>query len=113
MMMRKQRQLYLIGQLLVVLFSPLETILALTSYLDSAVVTFRPSLPPRFDDFSDKLLGEWRWRNNEGDDVDDDREARCGSVQEVMRSCGGAVQGIREGLGLLSCSPRRMENEKK
>ncbi|KAG7364849.1 hypothetical protein IV203_038052 [Nitzschia inconspicua] len=56
-------------------------------------INFRPSPSPRFDEFSEKLLGEWSsWHDGE--------TAVTGSVQEVMRSCGGAVQGVREVPGL-------------
>ena len=44
--------------------------------------------PPRFDTFADATLGKWQF----GPIIPD--QAR--EVEEVMRSCGGAVQGIRE-----------------
>ena len=44
--------------------------------------------PPRFDTFADENLGKWQFGPNIPD------QAR--EVEEVMRSCGGAVQGIRE-----------------
>ena len=53
------------------------------------VAAFGSCAPPRFDDFSDKLVGKWVALNTEPTEI-------SGSVEEVMRSCGGAVQGIRE-----------------
>lgn len=47
--------------------------------------SFTPMVPPRFDNFGEQLVGTW---SNGGVVV--------GDVEEVMRSCGGAVQGIRE-----------------
>jgi len=44
--------------------------------------------PPRFDTFADATLGKWQYGPNLPD------QAR--EVEEVMRSCGGAVQGVRE-----------------
>jgi hypothetical protein len=92
---------------------PFEGILALTNldYSVDSVGTFRSCPPPRFDDFSEKLLGEWMWCNshviNNKDNNNKDNNNNnhhpvmvMGSVQEVMRSCGGAVQGIREVPGL-------------
>lgn len=51
-------------------------------------VAFGSFPPPRFDNFSDRLIGSWT-RASDGAKQ---------SVEEVMRSCGGAVQGIREPL---------------
>jgi hypothetical protein len=59
---------------------------------------FMPCSPPRFDEFSEKLVGSWQY----GDGVAGMGEtsqastSTLGLVEEVMRSCGGAVQGIRE-----------------
>jgi hypothetical protein len=47
--------------------------------------TFSPCFPPRFDIFCDKIVGSWK--SPEGTPLD---------VDEVMRSCGGAVQGIQD-----------------
>jgi hypothetical protein len=47
--------------------------------------TFSPCLPPRFDVFSDKIVGSWQ--RSDGTVL---------AVDEVMRSCGGAVQGIQD-----------------
>ena len=45
---------------------------------------FSPCAPPRFDVFCDKIVGSWQTPDG------------TQSVEEVMRSCGGAVQGIRD-----------------
>ena len=45
------------------------------------VHSFAAYPPPRFDTFSERIIGKW-YGNDE--------------VEEVMRTCGGAVQGIRE-----------------
>ena len=46
---------------------------------------FSPTSPPRFDVFSESIVSSW---HAPGDSQED--------VEEVMRSCGGAVQGIRD-----------------
>ena len=57
--------------------------------------------PPRFDTFADNIIGPWE------DSFDGSNTNRKrGEVEEVMRSCGGAVQGIREIPLLLPPSPR-------
>ena len=53
-----------------------------------AARAFASCPPPRFDTFADATLGKWQFGPNVPD------QAR--EVEEVMRSCGGAVQGIRE-----------------
>ena len=49
--------------------------------------TFIPFAAPRFDIFSEQLVCSWNAGSSEDNKV---------AVEEVMRSCGGAVQGIRE-----------------
>ena len=49
--------------------------------------------PPRFDVFAESLVGKWAI---EGATSGSSNNVRVASVDEVMRSCGGAVQGIRE-----------------
>jgi hypothetical protein len=44
---------------------------------------------PRFDTFCDALAGQWIPIHGDADD-------RSVEVEEVMRSCGGAVQGIKD-----------------
>lgn len=56
----------------------------------NAVCAFASCPPPRFDNFLDSIIGSWTYAP-EG----------CvppitASVEEVMRSCGGAVQGVKE-----------------
>ena len=51
----------------------------------SALIFFSPCPPPRFDTFSENLVRSWT--------TPDSSKL---VVEEVMRSCGGAVQGIRE-----------------
>lgn len=52
----------------------------------SILSSFTPCAAPRFDAFSEQLVCSWIGPSG------DDRVP----VEEVMRSCGGAVQGIRE-----------------
>lgn len=56
----------------------------LSSFCPSSVSAFSPTASPRFDAFSERLIGTWF------------SEEKKSEVQEVMRSCGGAVQGIKE-----------------
>ncbi|VEU40890.1 unnamed protein product [Pseudo-nitzschia multistriata] len=51
--------------------------------------SFKTCPPPRFDGFSERLVGGWTTTPYANDDS-------LVEVEEVMRSCGGAVQGIRE-----------------
>ncbi len=51
--------------------------------------SYSPVIPPRFDNFCEQIVGAW------GTPVDS-HTLFLGEVEEVMRSCGGAVQGIRE-----------------
>lgn len=62
--------------------------LLLSVALSHKVAAFGPCVAPRFDDFSEKLVGKWV-THTEPTEI-------AGSVEEVMRSCGGAIQGIRE-----------------
>lgn len=57
-------------------------------------ISCTPFVAPRFDEFSDQIIGFWSVKNKEADDEND--LVYVGDVNEVMRSCGGAVQGIRE-----------------
>jgi hypothetical protein len=49
--------------------------------------SFTPTIPPRFDDVIEHLVGTWS-NPKTGNEY--------GTVEEVMRSCGGAIQGMRE-----------------
>ena len=79
-------------------------LLLLAGAADEAAAAFSaatPCPPPRFDSFSDAVVGGWERR---GGAASSPPSAAPGvdEVQEVMRSCGGAVQGAREvplGLG--------------
>jgi len=70
----------------------------------SRAMSFASCASPRFDDFSEKLVGQWHWKQQE---VGDNNVA-SESVTEVMRSCGGAVQGIRE---IPSMFPSKKDDE--
>lgn len=60
------------------------------------VHSFAAYPPPRFDTFSERIIGKWN-----GND----------EVEEVMRTCGGAVQGIRE-LELFSSIDHGLSRER-
>lgn len=53
-------------------------------FLSSSASSFAPTAAPSFPSFSDTIVGSWKTSKAEL------------SVEEVMRSCGGAVQGVRE-----------------
>ena len=55
-------------------------------FVDSTL-SYTPITPPRFDDVIEHLVGTWS--NPKTGTV-------YGTVEEVMRSCGGAIQGMRE-----------------
>lgn len=55
------------------------------------VTPFSPAAPPRFDVFCETIVGSWMTPIGA-----DDSTSKPQSVDEVMRSCGGAVQGIKE-----------------
>jgi hypothetical protein len=58
---------------------------AFSSTLSSA--SWKPCAQPRFDEFASCTVGPWVTRASQTEKHE---------VEEVMRSCGGAVQGIRE-----------------
>ena len=64
---------------------------AMTTIADLKKLT--PCLSPRFDTFIEKIFGDWLYQAN---NAEEEIMTTTLSVQEVMRSCGGAVQGIRE-----------------
>jgi hypothetical protein len=79
------------------------------SLLLPSCVSFTPCPAPRFDDFCEALVGKWGYlrrdstidsggaRNyTQSDGIDCEDALAIGTVEEVMRSCGGAVQGVRE-----------------
>lgn len=47
---------------------------------------WKPCAQPRFDEFASRTVGPWTATNS----------IAAAEVEEVMRSCGGAIQGIRE-----------------
>lgn len=74
----------------------------LLSHIGSAA-GFASCPPPRFDTFADSITGKWQY----GPSLPD--QAR--EVEEVMRSCGGAVQGITEMvLPTTTCRSNREED---
>jgi hypothetical protein len=54
--------------------------------LTESIHALKSCAPPRFDVFLETMASSWH--------VDDETKVQV--VQEVMRSCGGAVQGVRE-----------------
>ena len=50
----------------------------------------KPLAAPRFDTFAESIVGSWKYIHPNNDEI------TVSDVEEVMRSCGGAVQGIRE-----------------
>lgn len=50
----------------------------------------RPIVPPRFDSFCEQIIGTWNPSSKNSE------SCIAREVEEVMRSCGGAVQGIQE-----------------
>ncbi|KAL3804715.1 hypothetical protein HJC23_008530 [Cyclotella cryptica] len=63
--------------------------------LQSTSSQWKPCAQPRFDDFASCIVGPWTpVTRSESADVDVSTVSY--EVEEVMRSCGGAIQGIRE-----------------
>jgi len=56
-----------------------------------ALALFTSAPPPRFDAFCGSIVGKWQQTSSSSSLM-----VRSGEVEEVMRSCGGAVQGVRE-----------------
>jgi hypothetical protein len=80
-------------QLVLGLFLP--TVLLLSSLSWWRVESFNPVAAPRFDAFAEKIVGTWSIQLSDDDNSGKDSCLEW-NVEEVMRSCGGAVQGIRE-----------------
>jgi hypothetical protein len=57
--------------------------------LNLHAVQWKPCAQPRFDEFASCTVGPWK-------PVSSDHASTQYEVEEVMRSCGGAIQGIRE-----------------
>jgi len=64
--------------------------------------SWKPCVQPRFDEFASVTVGPWVTRAALTEKLE---------VEEVMRACGGAVQGIRE-LPLISKSTIRCYDSK-
>jgi len=74
----------------------------LSKSISSTSLFASPIPPPRFDEFSERVLGKWEGVSTVRKRIQDDDNETLetlpieGEVEEVMRSCGGSVQGIRE-----------------
>jgi hypothetical protein len=66
----------------------------------------RPIVPPRFDNFCEQIVGTWNPSKNSRSCI----TTTSRQVEEVMRSCGGAVQGVREQNILVSNSDDTLES---
>ena len=76
-----------------------------TSKLHATIssTSWKPFVQPRFDEFANCIVGPWVARAS----LTEKHE-----VEEVMRSCGGAVQGIKE-LSLSVISPSKDASQEK
>lgn len=61
-----------------------------------SAAAFSPAASPRFDVFAERVLGQWSSSSNGSGDTNRGNQGLPLEVTEVMRSCGGAVQGVRE-----------------
>ena len=61
-------------------------------------LSWKPCAQPRFDDFASCIVGPWTTTTTASSSPEggDATAASIQEVEEVMRSCGGAIQGIRE-----------------
>lgn len=57
-------------------------------------VAFTPCPPPKFDVFLDSITGSWTTK--ESTVLSSPSDTISSTVEEVMRSCGGAIQGMKE-----------------
>ena len=81
----------------IVLFNELFSIVAWSLTTTTTKIAFRPMAAPRFDTFAETLVGTAWISHDDNDNVNDiTTTTTCVSVEEVMRSCGGAVQGFHE-----------------
>ena len=66
----------------------------------SSDLTFQSCAAPRFDQFAESIVGPWycqhQWTTSTSTATTTTTTPQLFHVEEVMRSCGGAVQGIRE-----------------
>lgn len=65
--------------------------------------SYRSIAAPRFDAFVQSLVGQWNFVSSSNSNNSNDSNEAIGmqhdlivDVEEVMRSCGGAIQGLRE-----------------
>mmetsp|Transcript_7772 Transcript_7772/g.14652 ORF Transcript_7772/g.14652 Transcript_7772/m.14652 type:complete len:314 (+) Transcript_7772:52-993(+) len=79
---------------LILIYNGLIVFISFTT-LSSSFSTPRPVVPPRFDNFCEQIVGAWNPPKSPG-------SCTARQVEEVMRSCGGAVQGIREETNMSS-----------
>ena len=68
--------------------------------------SWKPCAQPRFDEFANCIVGPWNLPA-----ADDDAQPKKEEVEEVMRSCGGAIQGIRD-LPLSNIFPEAGEEDR-
>ncbi|KAL7459951.1 hypothetical protein ACHAWC_011835 [Mediolabrus comicus] len=73
------------------------------SFASLKLPSWKPCIQPRFDEFASITVGPWVTRDALTEKLE---------VEEVMRACGGAVQGIRE-LPLSVASQSQNDNEEK
>jgi hypothetical protein len=74
----------------------LSTAVARKSTTQYTPCAFASCPPPRFDNFLDSIIGRWsNVRTSDGKSITSNIST-ASSVEEVMRSCGGAVQGVKE-----------------
>ena len=72
--------------------SPTARSVRLHASIVSSIIDWKPYAQPRFDEFTEFIVGPWVPKLQS---ISDDNVSKY-EVEEVMRSCGGAVQGIRE-----------------
>jgi hypothetical protein len=58
--------------------------------------SWKPCAQPRFDDFASCIVGPWTGTTTTTTTTTTATTESIREVEEVMRSCGGAIQGIRE-----------------
>lgn len=89
--------------------APILALVPTSPVLLPSCAPFTPCPAPRFDNFSEALVGRWGYMRNPNDGggfqntldgINYEDALATGIVEEVMRSCGGAVQGVRETDGV-------------
>ena len=74
------------------------------SFASLKLHSWKPCVQPRFDDFASITVGPWVTRAAVTEKLE---------VEEVMRACGGAVQGIRELPLSVASQSQNNDNEEK